>query len=287
MLQTCLKRLSVPSLKFRSYGHTPSCPANKQASILDNKVAVITGGAVGIGHEIADRFLEKGAKAAVLLDINETQGKQATEELNCKHGAKKSIFMKCDVTKDLEAVSKEIFATYKNVHVLVNNAGILNEPNPTKVVDINLTALINWSFIFWNHMRKDKGGAGGTIMNLSSIYGFRVDPYIPVYQATKFGIMGFTRSLGHPYHFQKTGVRVVSINPGFTETELTENFTTLPEVHKDFLEFVKTQPWQKVKVVGNAAVCVLEKAESGTAWLIEGSNPVAEIKHCYDVDHCK
>lgn len=246
---------------------------------IDNKVVVITGGAIGIGYEIADNFLNKGAKLAVILDINETQGADAVKTLTVKHGPGKAFFMKCNVVTDLEEVSTKVFATFKYVDVLVNNAGILDDTSARKTIDINVTAVVEWSLKFWEHMRKDKGGKGGTIINLASIYGFRIDQFLPVYQASKFAVMGFTRSLGHKYNFERTGVKVIAICPGFTETKLTSH----PKTHHDeqlqidFFVFLKVQPWQKVDSVGNASVEIFEK-ESGTAWLIEGGNPIKEVK---------
>ncbi|XP_047995470.1 15-hydroxyprostaglandin dehydrogenase [NAD(+)]-like [Leguminivora glycinivorella] len=251
------------------------------AKELKNKTVAITGGAVGIGFEIADRFLQKGAKTIIILDINEKQGAEAVKTLNSKHGNNKTVFIKCDVTSDLEAVSKNIFDLYKHVDVLVNNAGVLNELAPRKTIEINVTALIEWSFKFWNHMRKDQGGNGGTIINLASIYGFRVDPYLPAYQASKFAVQGFTKSLGHAYNFKRSGVRVVAVNPGFTETALTEapkGFDKDRQYMSDLSKFLQEQAWQQVASVGQAAVDVFERAESGTAWLIEGGRPIVEVK---------
>ncbi|XP_023943586.2 15-hydroxyprostaglandin dehydrogenase [NAD(+)]-like [Bicyclus anynana] len=246
---------------------------------LKNKVVVITGGAVGIGYEIADRYLQKGAKVAILLDIAEAQGLESSKSLCTKHGANRAVFMKCDVTKDLDTVYNKIINTYETVHVLINNAGILNDHLVKKTIDINVQALIDWSLKFWQHMRTDKGGKGGTIINLVSIYGYRVDQYLPVYQASKFAVMGFTKSLGHTYNYNRAGVRVLGICPGFTDTALVHDPKTWDDesIAKDFGVFVKKQLWQKVDSVGKAAVDVFEKANSGTAWLIEGAKPIVEV----------
>ncbi|XP_022830777.1 15-hydroxyprostaglandin dehydrogenase [NAD(+)]-like [Spodoptera litura] len=244
---------------------------------LANKVVVITGGAEGIGYEVADRYLSKGAKLVFLLDINEKLGNEAVQKLSAKHGANKVIFMKCDVTSDLVPVSKKIFENYK-VDILLNNAGILNDRLLKKTIDINVTGVCEWGLAFWDHMRKDKGGNGGTILNLASIYGYRVDPFLPVYQASKFAVMGFTKSLGHKANYERSGVRVLAMCPGFTETKL----TAAPQAwdmgqDKEFEQFLKAQAWQKVESVGQAAVDIFENGDSGTAWLIEGARPIVEV----------
>lgn len=244
---------------------------------LTNKVVVITGGAEGIGYEIADKYLQKGARITILLDINEKLGADAVKKLTTKHGNNKAAFLKCDVTTDLGAVSKKIFDTYK-VDVLVNNAGILNDSLIKKTIDINVTGVIEFGLTFWEHMRKDKGGNGGTIINLASIYGYRVDQFLPIYQASKFAVMGFTKSLGHVANCERTGVRVVAICPGFTETKLTHQPIAWDMGQdNEFGKFLKAQAWQKVDSVGNAAVEVFQRANSGTAWLTEGAKPIVEV----------
>ncbi|XP_023943576.1 alcohol dehydrogenase-like [Bicyclus anynana] len=246
---------------------------------LKNKVAVITGAAGAIGYETADRYLQKGAKVVIILDIAAVHGLEASKKLCTKHGANRAVFMKCDITKDLDTVYPKIISTYETVHVLINNAGILNDHRIKDTIDINVQALIDWSLKFWEHMRTDKGGKGGTIINLVSIYGYRVDQYLPVYQASKFAVMGFTKSLGHTYNYNRAGVRVLGVCPGFTDTSLVHDPKTWDDesIGKAYGVFVKKQLWQKVDSVGKAIVDVFEKANSGTAWLIEGGKPIIEV----------
>ncbi|XP_013146791.1 PREDICTED: alcohol dehydrogenase 2-like [Papilio polytes] len=247
---------------------------------LQNKTIVITGGAVGIGYAIADSFLEKNPKIVIILDINEKLGAEAIERLAAKYGENKVAFYKCDVTTDLEAIFNEIIKTFSTVDVLVNNAGICNDIYVRKTIEINVIAFMEWSLKFWEHMRKDKSGNGGTIINIASIYGFRVDPYVPVYHASKFAVMGFTKSLGHVKNFTKYGVRVVAICPGFTsDTNLgNDSMTFIPELMEEVYVHVKTYLWQKPEAVGEAAVVVFENADSGTAWLSEGGQPATVIQ---------
>ncbi|KAM3960577.1 15-hydroxyprostaglandin dehydrogenase [NAD(+)]-like [Aphomia sociella] len=250
------------------------------AQDLKGKVVVITGGAEGIGYAIADAFLQKEPKVVILLDINEKLGAEAISTLNSKYGENKVVYMKCDVTTDIEAVSKEIIATYNTIHVLVNNAGITDEIQIKKTVALNVTAVIEWSLKFWEHMRKDKGGEGGTIINLSSIYGYRRDQFLPVYKATKHAIMGFSRTLGHSFNYDITGVRVMALCPGFTKTSLAsrDRITVDPAIIKYYIEHMrKTCPWQTADAVGKAAEEIFASGESGTAWEIEGGKPIVEV----------
>lgn len=245
---------------------------------IKGKTVAITGAAEGLGLETASHYLQAGAKVVIILDINEKLGNEAVKSLNSKYGPGKAFYIKCDVTTDLERAYTEMIDQFKTIDVLFNNAGILNEPLLRKTIEINVTALIEWSMKFFEHMRTDKGGQGGTIVNLASIYGFRIDQFMPIYNASKFAVMGFTKSLGHEYNFKKFGVRVVAICPGFTETKLVANpISIVPEQQEDFTEFVKDTVWQKPEDVARAAVEVFEQADSGTAWLIEGGRPIESV----------
>lgn len=245
---------------------------------IKNKTLAITGAAEGLGLEIAGNYLKHGAKIVIILDTNEKLGKGAVEALNTKFGPNKAVFINCDVTTDLEWAFTEMVDKFKTIDVLFNNAGILNEGLLKKSIDINVTALIEWSMKFFEHMRTDKGGPGGTIINLASIYGFRIDPYMPIYNASKFAVMGFTKSLGHEYNFQKFGVRVMAICPGYTDTKLVvDPKSIVPEQQEDFSAFVKNTVWQKPAAVARAAVEIFQKADSGTAWLIEGARPIESV----------
>ncbi|VVC86614.1 unnamed protein product [Leptidea sinapis] len=102
--------------------------------------------------------------------------------------------------------------------------------------------------MFWEHNRMDKFGKGGTIINTASVYAIRSEPISP-----------------------RSGVRVVAICPGLTETNLVKNYSLFDDTISDYVtEFMTVQLWQKVDSVGRAAIEIFEKAESGTAWLIEG-----------------
>ena len=149
-----------------------------------DKVVAVTGGARGIGYAIADQFLKHGAKTLIILDIIESVGLEAVTTLNDTYGEDKAIFIKWDVTKDLEKVTEEIFQKYE-VDVLLNNAGVLDENSFRRTLEINCCALVEWSMKFWEYRRKDKGGRGGTIYNVASIYGYQYNPWGVFYKTTK------------------------------------------------------------------------------------------------------
>lgn len=250
-------------------------------SNLENKLVVITGGAQGIGYEIASNFLKQRAKTVLILDINEAKGLAAINDLNSEHGKGRADFIKCDVTKDLDEVSKKIFESYGRVDVLVNNAGSVDETSARKTLELNAIALIEWTMKFWEQMRTDKGGSGGTIINVGSIYSFIIDPYLVFYKASKFAVQGFTRSLGHENNYKKFGVRLLVIFPGYTYSPLTERQHLCWDEHSDeFTKFLETQEWQDAQEVGKAAVTIFQDGRSGSSWKIAGGK-LSEVQFFY------
>ncbi|XP_072941913.1 15-hydroxyprostaglandin dehydrogenase [NAD(+)]-like [Epargyreus clarus] len=243
---------------------------------LKDKVVLVTGGAEGIGYEISNHFLLNGAKV-IILDINEERGDKATKDFNKKIGENRAYFIKCNVVTDLDRVCQEIYDEYGNVDVLVNNAGV-PEQDVDVVIDINLKAVIKWSFKFWQLMRKDKKGNGGTIINIASAYGITAFPHFPVYHASKFGVVGFSMSLGHELNYKRSGVRVIALCPGYTKTKIAAGVKTFDDeaLLISSRECFKVKEGQEADAVGRAAVEVFEKVDSGTVWVILGGKPIFE-----------
>ncbi|XP_062529202.1 15-hydroxyprostaglandin dehydrogenase [NAD(+)] [Bombyx mori] len=244
---------------------------------LKNKIVAITGGAEGIGLSIADQFLSEGA-VVVILDINLEKGQNAAKELQSKHGATKVSFLRCDVTTDLESVFNQLIDAHKRVDVLVNNAGIICESSLRKTLEINTVAPIEWTVKFREYMRTDKGGSGGTICNVSSIYGYCLDPYLPYYKASKFALFGFSTTLGHKQNYDRTGVRIVTVCPGFTSSAMTAQLTVWDEHVEEFAAQRSQLKWQTPAQVGTGVAELFRVADSGTAWAIIGGEPIKQVE---------
>ncbi|XP_023943578.2 15-hydroxyprostaglandin dehydrogenase [NAD(+)] [Bicyclus anynana] len=245
---------------------------------VKGKVAVITGGADGLGLAMVKSFLQKGAKLVISLDINEEQGKASEAALKSEYGNDRVVFYKCNVQTDLEAIFDKIIAEYKAIDILINNAGVLDELNIRRTIEVNTIALMEWTMKFYEQMRTDKGGKGGTIINVSSIYGFRVLPYIPYYHGSKFAVIGFSKSIGHEDNFKKSGVRVVTLCPGLTHT----NMANYPKIKEDdmipeFKTCLLAHDWQDPVDIGRGTVEIFEKADTGTVWLVEGTRPAEKL----------
>lgn len=272
-------------MKFNTFRSNPTSPAELQHWLLtkmaykfDKKFIVITGGAGSIGCAIADNFLQKNVAKVILVDLNEELGNSVAETLKSDHGEQRVEFYNGDVTTDLDDLYKKIIEAHETVDVLVNCAGVGEDRLVENTININATALIKWSLKFHEHMRCDKSGNGGTIINISSVLGYRTLPYAPVYQASKFAVLGFSKSLGHDENFTKFGVRVVTVCPGFTESNLAPTTETLfTDIQSGLRNYLKSVTFQKADVVGKATVDVYETAASGTVWEISRSEPLVLV----------
>lgn len=246
---------------------------------LTNKVAVITGAATGIGYAIAENFIQKGA-IIILLDINTTEGDQAVKKLNSKYNNKAS-FIKCDITKDLNDTFDNIFSKYDYVDILVNNAGITDEFSIRRTIETNTIATIECSMKFYGKMRVDKGVKGGTIINIASVYGFMIDPFMVYYKASKFAVIGFSNFLGHAYNYGLSRVRVLVICPGVTSTNVAANVEIWPEHNAESKKWFSERRIQSPDDVGKAAVEIFETAVSGKSFVIAAGEPLREVESIY------
>ncbi|XP_045771729.1 15-hydroxyprostaglandin dehydrogenase [NAD(+)]-like isoform X4 [Maniola jurtina] len=246
---------------------------------VKRKVVVITGAADGLGLAMAKSFLQKGAKLVISLDVNEKAGKEAEASLKSDYGDDRIVFYKCNVQTDLETIYNKIIAEYKNIDLLINNAGVFDELNIRRTIEVNTIAVMEWTVKFYEHMRIDKGGKGGTVINVSSIDGFRILPYIPYYHASKFAVVGFSRSLGHEDNFKRSGVRVVTLCPGLTRT----NMANHPKIKEEDMmpqlkEYLLALDMQDPEDVGRGTVEIFEKADTATVWLVEGTRPAEKLR---------
>jgi len=193
---------------------------------LSGKVAVITGAALGLGCATALRMAEEGAKIA-LLDVLDADGLAFEKDLSGRGFAAK--YWRCDVSKESDVASAFIAAAqhFGKLDVVVNNAGIAGSNKPTHEIteaewDFVQTINVKGVFFGTKHaiplLRKE---GGGSIINLSSIYGLVGAPDIPPYHASKGAVRLMTKTdalLYAPDH-----IRVNSIHPGFIWTPMVEH----------------------------------------------------------------
>lgn len=184
---------------------------------LEGKVAIISGGAGGMGAEEARLFAREGA-AVTITDLLEGDGAKVEAEIAESGG--RAVFLRADVTseEDWRHVVEETVSRFGKLDILVNNAGIssgsYSDPLDTEgwrhIMDVNSTGVFLGTKYALPEMLK---AGGGSIVNISSIMGFVGGVGHPAYNASKGAVRIFTKSMAVKYGPQ--GIRVTSVHPGY------------------------------------------------------------------------
>jgi NAD(P)-dependent dehydrogenase (short-subunit alcohol dehydrogenase family) len=238
---------------------------------LEDRVAIVTGGARGIGLESARALQEHGARV-VILDINPDLGQAAAERL-------KADFFQVDLTKpeEVRQTTAKILERHSRIDVAFNNAGIaVNVPSEdctdeewTRVININLNAVFYCCREFGRVMLQQQRGS---IINMASMSGLVANTPQPqsAYNASKAGVILLTKSLAGEW--ARRGVRVNSISPGYIGTEMTQLGMSQPEWYKKWLEFTPMGRVGEPREVANVVVFLASDASS----YFTGSNLVVD-----------
>ncbi len=195
---------------------------------LKNRVAIITGGANGIGRATATRFAEEGA-IVIICDLRAAEIDQAVSEIAAT-GAEAAGYV-IDVTKrdTVTAMVNQVRERYRRIDILVNNAGITKDARLIKmsdadfdaVVDVNLKGVFNCTKAVVDTMIEQNSGV---ILNASSVVGIYGNFGQTNYAAAKFGVIGFTKTWSR--ELGPKGIRVNAVAPGFIATQILD---TIPE----------------------------------------------------------
>lgn len=187
---------------------------------VKNKVVVITGGARGIGKKTAEIFKDNGAEV-IIADYDKDTGIETASELGVE-------FIEVDVSDQDSVINlfSEIDSKYNQLDVLINNAGTtadgflvkMDEAAWDKVIDVNLKGVFNCGKEAAKRMM-DKGE--GVIINTASVVGLYGNVGQTNYAASKFGVIGLTKTWSK--ELAPKGVRVNAVAPGFVETDMLES----------------------------------------------------------------
>lgn len=232
---------------------------------LQNKVALITGGASGIGAATARLFVQEGAKV-VLADLNEEKGKAFEAELKTQ-GAE-AVFVKANITSEEEVASlfKRAIEAFGKVDIVFNNAGIgrvqpsheLEYSEWRNTVNVDLDGVF---LVARESIREMLKAGGGTIVNTASMYGWVGSPGSAAYNAAKGGVINLTRSLALEYADQN--IRVNALCPGFIDTPI------IPEENKK--ELASMTPMKRLGQADEMATAVLFLASDDSSYMTGGS----------------
>lgn len=191
---------------------------------LKGKVAVITGGARGIGREIAKILAKEGADC-VLCDVNEAELNQAKTEIETLGVQALPLVLNVTSLAQTEEMVNKVIDKLKKIDILINNAGItkdalllrMREEEWDSVIAVNLKGTFNCTKAVLKVMLKQKYGR---IVNIASIIGLMGNAGQANYAASKAGIIGFTKSIAKEVASRNITVNVIA--PGFIETAMTK-----------------------------------------------------------------
>jgi NAD(P)-dependent dehydrogenase (short-subunit alcohol dehydrogenase family) len=199
-------------------------PSNKTIRIFDGATAIVTGGASGIGRALAEELAKRGCEV-LLADLQSELAEEAISEINASGGKAKAV--KIDVTdySAMEQLAQETVARTGRLDFIFNNAGIvvggpidrLGIEDWNQIVDVNLRGVINGIRATYPIMMKQ---GFGHIINTASMAGFMVNPGNVPYTATKYAVVGLSKSLRA--EAAQKGIRVSVICPGVVRTPILE-----------------------------------------------------------------
>ena len=200
---------------------------------LNNRVAIITGGAQGFGFAIAERFISSGAKV-IIWDIDENECKKAISKINSKDFSFQIVNVR--QIKEVESNLKEVEKKFGKIDIFINNAGIagintsvidypIEEWN--KVIDLNLNAVFYCCKSVVPFMIKNEYGR---IVNIASIAGKEGNPNASAYSTSKAGVIGLTKSLGK--ELANYNIAVNCVTPAVAKTRI---FDQMTKEHIDYM----------------------------------------------------
>ncbi|OAZ98633.1 L-iditol 2-dehydrogenase [Halomonas sp. G11] len=218
---------------------------------LTNKVAVVTGGAKGIGLAIAKRYLAEGA-SVVVADIDAAAIDEAVSQLRQGVGAERVLGVELNVCESasIDAMVAQVQARFERIDILVNNAAVFDLAPVLEVTEASFDQqfAVNTKGLFFTLQAVSKAmvdqGQGGKIINMASQAGRRGEALVSVYCASKAAVISLTQSCG--LDLIKHGINVNGIAPGVVDTPMWETVDAL------FARYENRPLGEKKRLVGEA-----------------------------------
>ncbi len=192
--------------------------------MLDNKIAVVTGGSRGIGRAIALKLASQGAQIVVNYTSNSAAADSVVKEVEALGSKAIAVQANVSMASDIENLIKETESQLGKIDILVNNAGItrdgllirMKEEDFDQVIDVNLKGVFLTTKLIGKKMLKQRAGS---IVNITSVVGLMGNAGQANYAASKAGVIGFTKSVAR--EFASRGITVNAVAPGFIESDMT------------------------------------------------------------------
>jgi len=230
---------------------------------LLNKVAIVTGGAQGIGKSIVEKLASEGAHC-VIVDVDLQTAQNTAKEVEEKYGVNTLVF-NVDVVnyQQVQSCVDETVAKFGKVDILVNNAGItkdnliirMTEEEWDKVLDVNLKGCFNFIKAVSKYMIKQKSGR---IINIASVVGLMGNPGQANYSASKGGLIALTKTVAK--ELASRNILVNAVAPGYIKTRMTEQLSE--EQKKKLQEYIPLNRLGEPEDVANVVwfLCIEESS---------------------------
>lgn len=223
--------------------------------LLENKVALITGGSRGIGKSIVEKFVANGCNVAFTFNKSESDAKLIEANLTEKNIKIKAYKSNASKFTEAELLIKCVLKDFGKIDILINNAGItkdnllmrMSENDFNEVLNVNLNSVFNLTKAVQREFLKNRKGS---IINISSVVGIKGNAGQSNYSASKAGIIGFTKSIA--LELGSRNIRSNVVAPGFIETEMTKNLSD--DTLKSWYDTIPLKRGGKPSDIGN--VCV-------------------------------
>ncbi|KOB70885.1 putative alcohol dehydrogenase [Operophtera brumata] len=214
----------------------------KRSPNIEDKVCLVTGGAAGVGAGVVRALLSENARHVTFLDIAVREGASLELELTTKFGALRAKFIECDVSDDeqLSAAYNKVLEKYRRLDVVINNAAVLSVCGHgfKRMIDVNFTGTVYSTVKAMDAMGVDKGGVGGTVVNISSLLALNLGSHLPSEEC-----------------YKRTQVRVLTVCLGPTDTAIL----------------------QRVASAVNGIIQAINQGASGSTWIVENDKPAYDF----------